>query len=37
MFLRNVGIYRQVYTATEPRRTTTTISTSSLPWEPQIA
>jgi hypothetical protein len=34
MFLRNVGIYQQVYTALQPRTQT---STSSLPWEPQIS
>jgi hypothetical protein len=34
MFLRNVGIYIQVYTASQPRRTT---SPSSPPWEPQIS
>jgi hypothetical protein len=34
MFLRNAGVYLQVYTALQPRRTT---STSSPPWEPQIS
>jgi hypothetical protein len=32
MFLRTVGIYRRVYTAPKPRRTT-----SSPPWKPQIS
>jgi hypothetical protein len=34
MFLRNVGIYRRVYTAPRPRRTT--LSSSPL-WKPQIS
>jgi hypothetical protein len=34
MFLRNVGIYLRVYTASQPRRTTLS---SSPPWEPQIS
>jgi hypothetical protein len=32
MFLRNVGFYRQVYTAPKPR-----ITSSSPPWKPQIS
>jgi hypothetical protein len=34
MFLRNVGIYLQVYTASQPRRPT---SSSAQPCEPQIS
>jgi hypothetical protein len=34
MFLQNVGIYLQVYTASQHRRTTLS---SPLPWEPQIS
>jgi hypothetical protein len=33
IFLRNVGIYRRVYMAPKPRRT----SSSSLPWKPQVS
>jgi hypothetical protein len=34
LYLRNVGIYLRVWTASRPRRTT---SSSSPPWEPQIS
>jgi hypothetical protein len=38
MFPRNVGIYLRVYTASEPKRTTsTTTSPSSPSWEPQVS
>jgi hypothetical protein len=36
MFLWNVGIYWRVYTVPQPRRTSSS-SSSSLPWRPQIS